>query len=707
MPVNLGGSVIPPLPEPINYVIFKKGCYLVEFKPKDGSEDNPLTGTFRVQQTAAGYLCSGDLYLTEPESNYQNDIPIFPIKDYKFYFFIKRIELETDGLCNIIFELWFNTQILQGLIGMGTIWKKDNDFVAKIPVNPAPNGGSNVITSVTGEVTLEGDSLGEVTITWKSEWLRTAKIELNAQDGLNSDKNKSVPAINENNLGWENVGESIGWKIEKEVSSIKVTNREDNSGFWSAAALHETLIEVRNSGYNPNTEWRYHVLAVSNIEGGAYMGLMYDRLSDDANSAPREGCVIAYNYNENELQCPELNKRKLGECQNLYFHIAVHEIGHCLGLSHNTWKNSYYMNNCLDQIRYYQKNGHGFPDNLTFEFHPDNIKRLNHCPDIVVRPGGINNSSDQSGAADIQDVDNEFDFVVEPSTQTIPLGAPVRLNLTLTCKVEGTNQQRNTDGPASLSMGNGLVSGRVIDNKNGNKIVGTFLPLVHTEETQLKKFIKDEIISYSITLLRCIEGFPFGVPGDKTIEVEVKWPGKRTNRATQQDEYVINRVKKTVSVNIREGVSDKHKKVVNDIIETPDSLLALVIGGGHLDKGIKVLQDALKADEIKYHYYFIEAKRLISDYLKVDKDGNKLDEKLEKSADYITDKTIMSPSELRRAAILLANIKKGNNKMTGKLLTNWEKISKVIISRREEGLGWKDVDGKVNELIEAFFSKNI
>ena len=122
---------------------------------------------------------------------------------------------------------------------------------------------------------------------------------------------------------------------------------------------------------------------------------------------------------------------RFGTAKAPYFRTAVHEIGHAFGLYHNTADNGYM--NTTDVIA---SSGGTFPDNIQWSFNGEDAKRMRHLPDPWVRPGMIPFGQPFTNVpispTDMLDLSGPLELSVRPLLDSIPLGAPVRVKLTLT-----------------------------------------------------------------------------------------------------------------------------------------------------------------------------------------------------------------------------------------------------------------------------------
>ena len=102
-----------------------------------------------------------------------------------------------------------------------------------------------------------------------------------------------------------------------------------------------------------------------------------------------------------------------------------------MGLYHNTIDNG--IMNATNAIAANAVPPIQFPNNIHWSHAPDDQKRLRHNPDIWVRPGGIPFGNDYPAVLpdDIIFDDEELKLDILPVEESVPIGAPVRINFTL------------------------------------------------------------------------------------------------------------------------------------------------------------------------------------------------------------------------------------------------------------------------------------
>jgi hypothetical protein len=222
-----------------------------------------------------------------------------------------------------------------------------------------------------------------------------------------------------------------------------------------------------------------------------------------------------------------------------------------------------------------------------------------------------------------------FELRVSPWLASIPLGAPVRVNVELI----------NTSGesmfaPSTLGMKSGLVRGTVVDPSG---TLRTFAPLVLcVEENPVGSLDPGQSIVDSITLLRGGQGPLFPSSGVYSITVEVHW-GSGGAEAT---------VTGKTSIIVTPAVDEAHSEAALKVLSAPDALLTLVLGGDHLTDGIEAIQSAVENPVLRPHFAYIEAKRLAKPFWEREADP-------EAASELIDESTVMSPAEIEKAARLV------------------------------------------------------
>lgn len=614
------------------------GCYLVNYTPA-GSVLLTYDGTMRVECHSNGRTVSGDLYqrrlvvlpvtlgfpisfpriLLGPGPNPAAGIPILARSQYRYYLRVTQV-LEYFTLSNkftLGFQMYrFTTP---------NSWTNEGTFTAEMAWTTAPAGYPSPGDFLAGDVkNAAGAVVGRLTMGWVSSRLRRATIELDRVSV------SEAPLNNGAGIDWQDIFDTVGWQVSLDVSDTNIGEPSGES--WSDAEMHQAMLARRDAA-NLDAEWRYHVLSVRRLDSTS-RGIMYDVAASDSNNVPREGAGISSHWTIPNADPWGLVKgQRFGSAAAPYFRTAVHEIGHALGLFHNTVDNG--IMNTTDVIAASGTSTNPFPNNIQWTFAPDDAKKLRHYPDIFVRPGGtaFGTASPFTPPITPTDLQVEVDALelrVLPLLEAVPIGAPVRVNLEL---INLSDQPQLV--PGSLSLKGGFVSGTVTD-PTGN--VRTFMPLVHcVEEHPLRVLQPGETVTQSATLLRGGQGALFPAAGPHQITVDVRWPAGEA-------EIVVTG---STTVMVTAAVDESHARAANAILSTPDTLLTLVIGGDHLDEGIAAIRTALSDPVLRPHYAYIEAKRLATRFGKRKPQWERVEELIE-------DATVMSPAEVQKARKLVA-----------------------------------------------------
>lgn len=654
---------------PIQLRSLRCGCYLVNYKP-NGSSLVTYDGTLRVECHNNGRTASGDLYqrpiiwLPRPGfppgppipillagPNPTAGIPVLARSSYRYYLRVTQVlEHFTFGNSFTLgFEMWRFTKASGGWSTGGT-WTNEGAFTALMTWQAGPVGYPSSGDYLAGDVkNSSGTVIGRLTMGWVSKYLRKATIEIDRVAQSES------PLNNGAGVDWKAVGDGINWDITVDVSDANVAEPSGES--WSNGECHQAMLARRDVS-NLDAEWRYHVLCVRRLDA-TERGIMYDNGATDSNNVPREGCAISSHWViPNTAEWGLVKGMRFGTATMPYYRTAVHETGHAMGLYHNT-VNLGFMNT-TDVISASATSTNPFPNNIQWSFANDDQKRLRHMPDIYVRSGGT-----PFGASYATTPISPTDLVVEatglslevsPLLESVPLGAPVRVNLSLTNKSD-----KPMEAPASLSLGSGFVKGKVSDP--GGR-VRTFSPLVLcVDDLPFRTLQPGESITNSLTLLRGGQGALFPTSGVHHITVEVRWDAGGVEAIVTGE----------TSVMVMPAVDENHARVAAQVLSTPDALLTLVLGGDHLAEGIGAIQAALKNPVLHPHFAFVEAKRVAEGF-------GKRKANLKAASDLIDDSTVMSPAEVKRAAALVKT--EGTDSPAGKNIakTLKSKTSTLMVS---------------------------
>ncbi|MCX6678682.1 MAG: hypothetical protein NTU95_12185 [Methanothrix sp.] len=615
----------------------KCGCYLVNYTPKVG---NLLTydGTLRIECDSSR-TTSGDLYqrsifyfpkpsqiigqppktipILLPGPNPASGIPIFSIKSYRYYLRVTDIleGVTTGNSFSLGFEMYRFTA--------PNSWASEGVFTASMSWKTAPTGYPSSSSYLEGDVkNSAGTVVGRLTMGWVSKYLRKATIEIDRVSV------SEAPLNNSSGIDWKVVGDSIDWELTVDLSDSNVVEPSGES--WSDAELHKAMLLKRDSS-NLDATWIYHILAVRRLDS-TERGLMYDIGATDSNNVPREGIGISSHWMiPKTSEWGTVQGMRFGTAAAPYFRTAVHEIGHAMGLYHNTIDNGFM--NTTDVIS--ASCPKTFPACIKWAYADNDKKKLRHYPDIFVRPGGTafgtaSNATPSISPTDMAAEVSGLELYVTPLLKSIPLGAPVRIKLELFNS--GSEPQI---APVSLNLDSGLVKGSVIDPSGNEK---TFRPLIRCVDRSPEGILDPgKSVLSSLTLLRGGQGALFSASGVHRIIVEIHW----------DIGGVEARVAGETSVIVTAPIDDDHARAALDVLSTPDSLLTLVLHGDHMADGVEAIQSALRNPVLRPHFAYIEARRLAERF-----EGRQPD--FAAAANLIDETAVMTPSEINRAAQLLA-----------------------------------------------------
>jgi hypothetical protein len=659
----------PPLPDPVpdlevsaqqsdleiqspllKFRTLRHGCYLIRYTPLAPIGNFPFIhydGTIRVQRDGENTIASGDLYLhqlllglpstSKPgpsppiEPNPGNGIPIFPITRYRYYVRITQI-LENKTIKKG-FTLGFELHQFDHKTGS---WTGGDPLIALMQWSTAPTGFPVGSDYLTGQVRNGANTvIGNITMGWVSAYLRRATVEIDRVPESES------PLSAGPGLNWQSIFDLIGWHIDVIESSSNVSQPSGES--WSNAELHAAMLQWRDSA-DLNSEWRYHALCVRLLDDTP-RGIMYDAYATDSNNVPREGIGISSHWIiPNETEWGLVQGKRFGTVPTVHFRTALHEVGHAMGLYHNTVDMG--IMNTTDTIAASASPPTLFPNNIKWSHAPDDQKRLRHMPDIWVRPGGIAfGSSYSTSPISPDDLNVEIPGLklqVSPLMEIVPIGAPVRVNFQL---LNTTNETLVV--PRNLTMKGGHTRGKVIDPSG---VVRTFSPIILCiDEEEMHRLGPKKGLNESITLLRGAQGALFPTSGTYKIIVDVTW---ETNGLTV-------RADGETTIMVTPAKDESHAKAAHKILSTPDAVLTLALGGDHLKSGVEAIKAGLEDGTLRDHYAFIEAKRLGKRFGKRKPD-------LKAASNLINKNTIMTPAEIKRAVELVRKSGKDESKETTK-----------------------------------------
>lgn len=572
------------------------GCWLISYTPLL----SPLIafdGTLRVETHAGGRTASGDLYqrrpillnpvnpspVLGPGPNPAKGIPVFPRAQYRHYLRVTSLpEFFTFGNSfNLGFEMYRFTS------ASGT-WASQGAFNATMVWMAAPSGYPSTHDYIEGDVRdATGRVVGRLKAGWVSPRLRRISVEIDTVAGCER------PVNNGAGLGWAQIFDAINWDTTVLLGDTNVA--QPSGASWSDAEMHAAML-ARREAVSLDAQWRYHLLAVRNIDSTP-RGIMYDAFGTDSNNVPREGVGIATHWTiPDTAEWGLVRGQRFGAAAAPFFRTAVHELGHALGLFHNTVDNGFM--NTTDVIAGNATSTTPFPNNIKWAFADDDLKRLRHYPDIFIRPGGTAFGTASTATPPITPTDLEvempgLELTVIPLLPEVPIGAPVRVKLALT-------NMSDTDicVPAKLSLKTDFVRGWAVDPSGTKR---SFSPLIHCiEDRPMRLLSAGESISADLTLLRGGQGALFPSSGVYQIGVEVTWDVGELHAVVQGQADVM----------IMGARDPAHAEAALRLLATPDAHLVLALGGDHLPKGLDAIHAAMDNDMLRPHYAVVEAKRL-------------------------------------------------------------------------------------------------
>jgi hypothetical protein len=557
-----------------------------------------------------GRTASGDLYqrpvenesqpILQPPPSPALGIPILGLGHYRYYIRIEKIteKITPQNSIELEYQMWrFDHGSRRWAIEGGP----SASFRATMSLTTAPEGFPSANDYLEGDVVsdITGSIVGRLKMGWISSSFRKATIEIDKV------RDSETPEDNGNDQTWTTVFSEIGWDVTVEKSDITVPEPSGKS--WSDAELHSAMLRWRDHN-NLDAEWRFHILVVNHIDSTP-RGIMYDAGATDSDQVPREGVGISSHWifpptrETGEPDWGLVKGQRFGTASAPYFRTAVHELGHALGLLHNTFDLGFM--NTTDVIAAAGTQTSPFPDNIKWSFAENDLKRLRHYPDPFVRPGGIpfGMASQLTPPLPIGEQAIGLTLDVKPLLSEVPLGAPVRMEVTLSNKSEVPIL-----APRVISLKSGFVRGSVKDASGNSRM---FSPLVHCVDcTPMENLKRGETRTGSLTLLRGSDGALFPSAGMTKITVQVSW--SIGNRSIEQAMVVGES-----TVLVTEPKTPKDAAVAHKVLATPDTHLVLVLGGYHLKDGMSAIAQALSNEILRPHFAAIEAKRLVKPFLEV------------------------------------------------------------------------------------------
>jgi hypothetical protein len=651
----------------------KEGCYYMRLMPTSlhTSSRFQYEGTLRIQRTEGTIIASGDLYKKDfcqsppfcpslsGNGDIKNSIPVFPRKHYAYYLRVTRLQADPESRKGIVLE--FESHRFEH---SHQTWAPGEPLTTELTFSTGPDG----IHYWRGDIqTRSNVVMGQILMVRVSPYLRQAVIEIDRVAASECPKD-------EEGRKWESVFQKAGWHVTIDISDEDVEEPEDHS--WSTAELHKKMLKYRQSN-DLDRQWRYHLLAVRELDDKGIFGLMYDNTIKGVNDIPREGAAIA-----SHVEFPhhdfwgECKGGRFGTFEGPYLRTAIHEIGHAMMLYHpdNPYEN-YIMQKTVNIAHNVTPPQH-FPGNIEWSFSPRDIHLLCHLPDIAIRPGGVSFGTPHDRLpVNVRDEIMEaegLELKVSPLKEVVPIGAPVRVNYSL---INRSNQDLMV--PGSLRMKGGHVSGRVIDPSGAAQDFATILH--YTVDAMSQTLPPGGCLSHSMTLLWGTEGPLFPTSGYYRIILELNW----------SLEGIQVRISGNTSVMVTPPQDEEHARAALKIFSTPDTLMALAVGGDHIEAGNEIIRNAISSKVLKPHFNLIEAKRLGQRFL--DRKP-----KLKEASQLMDEETVMTGAEVLRMAKVLRGVAKETEKKVV------EKMSKLLLEKAKGTTVEEKVEGMINEIQDQF-----
>lgn len=604
----------------------REGCHLIAFHPVHPNTHAwpSAVGTLRWEQVDThAVVASGDLYRADhpldPSAspsiselpgfgNHEagHPIPSFPRDRYHAYFQIGSRSVLSP------LALPFAASPSASVAFAGSIhhlrsldahaWSPGEPTlfhpVSIAPASPSHDGLCDRAKFYLTDAT--GTPLGELHVRWISPFFRDAVVEIDTEPGL------PAPVDNATHESWETVFARVGWRLRTESGALKVPTPP--SGRWSYAELHDAMLRSR-SGSELDDEWRYHVSVVRSLaDPDAPLGIAFDHEAMDLNGIPREGVAL---YAGARLPSDPIYGRYAGriiaECPDLLFQIAIHEVGHAMGLYHNHV--GFGIMDQVDDLAAHSPHGSLTAASLEPRFAATDIFRLRHLPDIQVRPGGTEFETtglveDRNDAHDYLDARHPPAIRAHPSESlrlhlalplaAVPVGAPIRVDFHLV-----NRSQAHIEIPSRLGLGTPFVHGWITGpDGSENDFRSLFKPIAVTPMSRTRPGMA---VAGSLTLLRGNRGALTARPGRHTLWIEIAWTHQGKSWCARQ----------RVPLEVVAPKSIPEARASRRLLLTPQTLGYLVLGGSPaFTEGEAAIENALEVPQLHPHFAFIKAKAI-------------------------------------------------------------------------------------------------
>lgn len=515
----------------------KTGCYRLTYQPNGGFIN--FAGTLRVDKWKSVTTISGDLYRCRrpleglphlPEGLLSRlGIPIYGISTY--YSYLKGTGLKivaksgfTIGTIEITADEYVYTPPPAGAFSgtFGAVPTRTVVMILKPAAAPAGFSGP----CFEGKLYVGGVEKGSVVLGWVSSSFRKATVEIDTLVG--SVVPAEVPSPAGGALeGFKSAYATAGWDVRAiyDQVGIPVPAGVNPTTCWSNANLHQLMLANRSAATSLDKEWRAHLLIVPGVMGCG-RGIMYDSIG-----VPREGAMTYSNDGYPATESAWFGTAANQQARNVpraFMRTAVHEIGHVFNLIHQFFGGEGGSDNSImtttpevaDVLQGPATGAAGiFPDNIALGFNEHCRHDLIHMPDIVVRPGGISflgGSHSGMPEADFDALSGALELKMEPASQRLLLGEPLRVRWTV------TNKSKNPiKVPCDINPP-GQQAFLSVQNPQGQLRIAPSFVIV-TEHQRLIDLKAGKSLSGETRLFWSTNGFAFERPGRHVVNLEILW----------------------------------------------------------------------------------------------------------------------------------------------------------------------------------------
>ncbi len=544
-----------PCPPPWHFCLpgLRTGCYGLTIVPF-GSFFSYFVGTLRVDHDGSTAAVSGDLYRyfrifpgplrgdtalsSSAESLVRpvlwplvlNDVPAYPRNRYYSYLKVTGIQagpIITTGPCqvSIVADEYVYNQPPPGSFNGSFPSSPNRTITLALTVL-----GSD---SYAGQVLQSGNPVGTVRMDWISDRFRNATLEIHTLSGAATPAD--VPAHpGAGTESFDSAYDTAGWDVEVvyDGTPVPVPVGVNPDQCWSDSDLFSLLNSVLTAANSDlDAEWRFHLLVVPGALGCG-RGAMFDT-SGSGVLAPREGAVSYSDDGYPTTDSPHFGSAANQEQRNVpraFLRSASHEVGHGFNQQHQSltfWgepgSDNSIMTTTPEVADYLSSSATGvFPDDIHLGFNQHVRHHLNHLPDPVVRPGGMNFEAGHSTPVPQEDADRAdvgpdvLSLSVTAEAERIRLGQPLRITWTLTNVSPQTVKLPNDLGLAGQQA-------RVVITRPDGEIRRMPGFVIRTDGVALRELQPGNSRTGEADLFWSSRGLAFEHPGRHAVTVSVIW----------------------------------------------------------------------------------------------------------------------------------------------------------------------------------------